>query len=192
MASSPIKQRRSGIVRAVPAVLFKQEESEPYEFPDEKELKAMSQQQKKSGLFSYLNLTDMKSLMYLSILALVVRLAFLTHPSVVIFDEVHFGGFAQKYLTRQFFTDLHPPLARLLVTLSAWIGGFDGKFTFYDIGADYVKAGVPYVTMRAFTAVLGAAVVPIAYATMRAMDLSILVSVVFAAMLLFGKWALCI
>lgn len=50
------------------------------------------------------------------------------------FDEVHFGGFAMKYIRRKFFMDVHPPLAKLLVTLSAWVGGFDGKFDFKDIG----------------------------------------------------------
>jgi hypothetical protein len=50
------------------------------------------------------------------------------------FDEVHFGGFASKYIRRRFFMDVHPPLAKLLITLSAWIGGFDGVFDFKDIG----------------------------------------------------------
>lgn len=39
-----------------------------------------------------------------------------------------------KYIRRKFFMDVHPPLAKLLVTLSAWVGGFDGKFDFKDIG----------------------------------------------------------
>lgn len=50
------------------------------------------------------------------------------------FDEVHFGGFASKYIRQVFFMDVHPPLAKLLITLSAKIGGFDGNFDFKDIG----------------------------------------------------------
>lgn len=50
------------------------------------------------------------------------------------FDEVHFGGFAAKYIRRRYFMDVHPPLAKLLVTLSAWLGRFDGQFDFKDIG----------------------------------------------------------
>lgn len=50
------------------------------------------------------------------------------------FDEVHFGGFAAKYIRRRYFMDVHPPLAKLLVTLSAWLGQFDGQFDFKDIG----------------------------------------------------------
>jgi dolichyl-phosphate-mannose-protein mannosyltransferase len=30
--------------------------------------------------------------------------------------------------------DVHPPLAKLLITLAAKIGGFDGNFDFKDIG----------------------------------------------------------
>ena len=50
------------------------------------------------------------------------------------FDEVHFGGFAAKYIRQRFFMDVHPPLAKLLITLAAFIGGFDGEFDFKDIG----------------------------------------------------------
>lgn len=49
------------------------------------------------------------------------------------FDEVHFGKFAAKYLKTQYYVDVHPPLAKLLITLAAFIGGFDGQFDFKDI-----------------------------------------------------------
>jgi len=47
---------------------------------------------------------------------------------------VHFGGFASKYVRQVFFMDVHPPLAKLLITLAAKVGGFDGNFDFKDIG----------------------------------------------------------
>lgn len=50
------------------------------------------------------------------------------------FDEVHFGGFARKYIKQTFFMDVHPPLAKLLITLAALVGRFDGDFDFKDIG----------------------------------------------------------
>jgi dolichyl-phosphate-mannose--protein O-mannosyl transferase len=50
------------------------------------------------------------------------------------FDEVHFGGFARKYIKQTFFMDVHPPLAKLLITLAALVGRFDGEFDFKDIG----------------------------------------------------------
>lgn len=146
---------------------------------------ASQEQGKQSGLFNFLSESDKQWLVYLAVISFIVRLAFLSHPSVVIFDEVHFGGFAQKYLKREFFQDLHPPLARLLVTLSAWVGKFDANFSFYNIGADYLKPGVPYITMRAFTAVSGAIVPAISFITTRAMNLSSLTSLAVATMLIF-------
>lgn len=136
-----------------------------------------------ASLLAFLTELDYKWLLYLSVAAVIVRLAFLNHPSVVVFDEVHFGGFAQKYLQRNFFFDLHPPLARLLVTLSAWLGGWDASFSFYDIGADYLKPGVPYVMMRGFCAVAGALVVPIAYITLRGLGVHVMTAATMSAAL---------
>ena len=50
----------------------------------------------------------------LTLVALIVRFYHIERPSSVVFDEVHFGGFASKYLSRKFFMDVHPPLAKLL------------------------------------------------------------------------------
>lgn len=53
------------------------------------------------------------------------------------FDEVHFGKFASRYIKTQYFVDVHPPLAKLLITLAAFVFGYDGQFDFKDI-AKYV------------------------------------------------------
>jgi dolichyl-phosphate-mannose-protein mannosyltransferase len=50
------------------------------------------------------------------------------------FDEVHFGKFASRYIKTQYFVDVHPPLAKLLITLAAFVFGYDGQFDFKDIG----------------------------------------------------------
>jgi dolichyl-phosphate-mannose--protein O-mannosyl transferase len=52
-----------------------------------------------------------KSILFiLTLLALAVRLYILGTPPAVVFDEVHFGGFATKYMRAGFFMDVHPPL----------------------------------------------------------------------------------
>jgi dolichyl-phosphate-mannose--protein O-mannosyl transferase len=50
------------------------------------------------------------------------------------FDEVHFGGFASKYIRSEFFMDVHPPLVKLLFALVGWLTGYDGTFEFKEIG----------------------------------------------------------
>ena len=63
-------------------------------------------------------------LIALVLIGLVVRLRGLSYPDSVVFDEVHFGGFARKYILGNFFMDVHPPLAKMLFAAVGSIGGF--------------------------------------------------------------------
>ncbi|EPQ25682.1 uncharacterized protein PFL1_06754 [Pseudozyma flocculosa PF-1] len=126
----------------------------------------------------------------LVVVALAVRLHKLAQPSSVVFDEVHFGGFASKYIKGRFFMDVHPPLAKLLITLAAWLGGFNGRFDFKDIGKEYLvgpDTPVPYVAMRAINALLGVATVPIAYLTLRGLSLRASTAMLGAILILFDN-----
>ena len=76
------------------------------------------------------DLTRFWSLAFLTLLASIVRLLWISNPSQVVFDEVHFGGFASKYINHQFFMDVHPPLGKLLFAWTALFAGFDGAFSF--------------------------------------------------------------
>lgn len=89
------------------------------------------------------------------------------HPAEVVFDEVHFGKFAAYYLRREYFFDVHPPLAKLINALTAYLAGFDGSFEFSDIGDKYAEHNVPYVGMRTGPVLMGSVLVPLAYAIMR-------------------------
>ena len=138
-----------------------------------------------SGMFGFLNKNDLRSLGALTFLSVIVRLAMIDNPGVVVFDEVHFGGFAAKYLRGEFFFDLHPPLARLLVTLSGWLSGFKGDFNFHDIGVEYKRHGVPYIGMRTFSGVFGVATVPFAFLTVLALGGSRIAAISAALLVLF-------
>ena len=82
--------------------------------------------------------------------------------------------------------DVHPPLAKLLITLAGWLAGFNGDFDFKDIGKDYLEPGVPYVAMRLLPAIMGVALVPIIFLTLKASGCRTTTSAFGSAMLIFG------
>lgn len=115
---------------------------------------------------------DAKYLFLVFFLSLAVRLFVLHEPSVVVFDEVHFGGFASNYLNGNYYLDVHPPLAKMLVALTGWLGGLDPNFRFEMIGVDYIDVGAPYIFMRFVPAILGTLMVPMAYIILRSIGSS--------------------
>jgi dolichyl-phosphate-mannose-protein mannosyltransferase len=98
-----------------------------------------------------------------------------------------FGGFASKYIKGRFFMDVHPPLAKLLLTLAGWLAGFDGEFDFKDIGKDYVEPGVPYVAMRLLPAVCGILLVPTIFLTLKAAGCRTWTAFMGALLIVFGR-----
>ncbi|CDK27790.1 unnamed protein product [Kuraishia capsulata CBS 1993] len=117
----------------------------------------------------------------LIVFASLVRLHSISNPDSVVFDEVHFGGFARKYINGDFFMDVHPPLAKMLFAGVASLGGFKGDFAFEKIG-DKFPSNVPYVLMREFPAVLGIATCVLVYLTLRSTGCKPIVSLITAAL----------
>lgn len=83
--------------------------------------------------------------------------------------------------------DVHPPLAKLLITLFGWVAGFNGDFDFKEIGKDYIEAGVPYVAMRMFPAICGILLVPTVFLTLKAAGCRTFTSVMGAGLIIFGE-----
>ncbi|CAI5760298.1 unnamed protein product [Candida verbasci] len=102
----------------------------------------------------------------LIVISIFVRLSNLSNPNSVVFDEVHFGGFAKKYILGTYFMDVHPPLAKMLYAAVGSLGGFKGDFDFKSIG-DKFPDTTPYVFMRQFPAILGIGTVLLCYLTLR-------------------------
>ncbi|KAF9273732.1 Protein O-mannosyl-transferase 1 [Mortierella alpina] len=125
----------------------------------------------------------------ITVLALVVRLWAIGYPTSVVFDEVHFGGFASKYIKGGFFMDVHPPLAKMLIALTGWIFGLDPSFDFKEIGMDYIEPKVPYIPMRLMCGLMGVAVIPMAFYTVRNSGHSLHASTLAALLVLFGNHA---
>lgn len=82
--------------------------------------------------------------------------------------------------------DVHPPLAKLLITLAGWLAGFDGNFDFKDIGADYLEPGVPYVAMRMLPAVLGVLTVPLMFLILKSTGCRTITAILGAGLVTFG------
>jgi dolichyl-phosphate-mannose-protein mannosyltransferase len=100
--------------------------------------------------------------------------------------SLSFGGFASKYIKGRFFMDVHPPLAKMLITLAGWLAGFDGNFDFKDIGKDYLEPGVPYVAMRLLPAVCGILTIPTMFLTLKATGCRTTTAALGAALVIFG------
>lgn len=90
----------------------------------------------------------------LVVLGFVTRFAFIWHPSQVVFDEVHSGKLAIAYLTGNYVFDIHPPLGKLLISLSTYILGFQPGLEFEVIGGQYTDAS--YIALRLIPNLFGA------------------------------------
>eukprot|EP00127_Corallochytrium_limacisporum_P002962 Clim_evm9s144 gene=Clim_evmTU9s144 len=127
------------------------------------------------GIVNLRNSRRQRLLIVFTFLGFLTRFWDISHPGQVVFDEVHFGGFASKYIRRTYFFDLHPPVAKLMITFAAWIMGYNGEFTFKEIGMDYASHDnvyVPYVAMRSVTALCGTLLVPVTFMTSMELGMS--------------------
>ena len=82
--------------------------------------------------------------------------------------------------------DVHPPLAKMLIALVGWLAGFNGNFDFKEIGKDYLEPGVPYVAMRMLPAIMGIAVIPMTFLTLKAAGCSTAIATMGSGFILFG------
>ncbi|KAJ2789917.1 Dolichyl-phosphate-mannose--protein mannosyltransferase 4, partial [Coemansia helicoidea] len=122
-----------------------------------------------------------------AVLSFVTRYWRIWDPAQVVFDEVHFGKFASYYLRRQYYFDVHPPLAKMLVAVGGWMVGYDGAFLFEKIGLDYMANGVPYIIMRSWVALFGFALPLLVYVIMAESGYSVLASLLAALLVTFDN-----
>lgn len=118
----------------------------------------------------------------LGIFATAVRFHALSTPDSVVFDEVHFGGFARKYILGKYFMDVHPPLTKMLYACVGYLFGYSGSFPFKSIG-DVFPSSVPYVAMRSFPAILSVGTVLFCYLTLRASGCRIITALLTSVLL---------
>lgn len=115
------------------------------------------------------------TILSLIVFTLSIRCFNLSWPNSVVFDEVHFGGFATKYMNGEFFLDVHPPFAKMMYAFVSYIAGFKGDFAFSNIGEEFPES-TPYGFMRFYSAFTGVLTVLFLYLTLRASGVRIWVA----------------
>ena len=110
-------------------------------------------------------------LLILLILGAALHLFRLGEPPKVVFDEVHFGGFVSSYCgTGDYFFDIHPPHAKLLIAGAAALGGYRGGQPFKKLGEPYTR--VSPVLLRLVPALAGILIPLVLFALMRQLGAS--------------------
>lgn len=75
----------------------------------------------------------------LIILTAATRIPYFGHPDEVVFDEVYFARWSTNYFKGEFYFDIHPPLAKMILAATGKIFGFDetNNTDFSQIGNKY-------------------------------------------------------
>jgi dolichyl-phosphate-mannose-protein mannosyltransferase len=108
-----------------------------------------------------------------TVASVALRLYRISEPRQVVFDEVHFGGFASHYLKGTYFFDVHPPLGKLIIAGIGHLYDYKGTFAFKDIGDPYENdPTVPFVQMRTAMALFSIGSIMFALATLVEMEFS--------------------
>jgi len=104
--------------------------------------------------------------------SLLLRMLVLIHPNSAVFDEVHFNYFAGFYYTGQYYYDIHPPLGKLLIALSALpFGGIQPEDIVRTISTPYSSS--TYVAMRLVPALFGSALPVLLFLIARQLNISL-------------------
>ncbi|XP_032796479.2 protein O-mannosyl-transferase 2 [Daphnia magna] len=107
----------------------------------------------------------------LMIATVATRFYKLDQPDHVCWDEAHFGKYANFYINRTFFFDVHPPLGKMLIGLFGYLDGYNGSFHFDKPGDKFEEH--QYMGMRIGCAVMGALLVPLSFLTVWEMTFSL-------------------
>jgi dolichyl-phosphate-mannose-protein mannosyltransferase len=123
-------------------------------------------------------------LIFLTSLSFFTRFFSLFRPSKVVFDEAHFGLYAAKYLSHQYFFDIHPPLGKLLLASASFFGKVKPGFAF-EINSWYPAFN--FLTLRLLPAFFGVLLVALIYLFVKEMGFSRRVAFVSGFLALFDN-----
>jgi dolichyl-phosphate-mannose--protein O-mannosyl transferase len=95
----------------------------------------------------------------------------LWNPKGVAFDESHFGGFNENYLSGTYFFDIHPPLGKLTIAAYSHLMGYRAGICSFESNTMY-SPRCQYLIPRQITAFFGSLVPIVVYGVAREMRLS--------------------
>lgn len=105
------------------------------------------------------------SIAILLTLGFVTRFFLFGYPNQTVFDEVYFGKFVGAYYSGNYFFDIHPPFAKLLIAGFAKLMGYSPTSTFAAIGTVFTDSG--YLYLRFLPSLAGALLPLILFAIAR-------------------------
>jgi len=84
--------------------------------------------------------------LFLVMLGLLTHFLFIWQPNEVVFDEVHYGKYANGYLKGENFFSGHPPLGVEIIAFGGKLGGYLPHFKFENIGEKFTDNS--YIALR--------------------------------------------
>ncbi|KPJ73644.1 hypothetical protein AMJ48_00235 [Parcubacteria bacterium DG_74_1] len=131
-----------------------------------------------------LKLLNSWEIFLLGIFGFLTRFFNLTFPPKVVFDEAHFGLYASKYLSQQYYFDIHPPLGKMLLALSGFLGKIQAGFDF-AVNSDY--GDFNFLALRFLPALLGSFLVLLIYFLVKEMGFSKRIAFLSSFLVLFDN-----
>ena len=122
----------------------------------------------------------------LFVFSIFTRFLLLGYPNSAVFDEVHFNYFPGFYYTGQYYYDIHPPLAKLLIALVALpFGGIPPEEVVRTISTPYTSS--TYMAMRALPAFFGSCLPVLIFMIARRLHISILSSLLAGSFIILDN-----
>ncbi|KAF7684691.1 Dolichyl-phosphate-mannose--protein mannosyltransferase 2 [Astathelohania contejeani] len=143
----------------------------------------MKSDSKKMNIKSYKTYFNISIIILIFLLTFIIRTYKIEYGNFVIWDEAHFGKFSSKYLNREFYFDVHPPLGKLMTALSGWL--FDQDLAFKFESASTYPENMDYVGMRRFHAFIASFVTVFAYLILQELEYSMKMCVFTCLLLIF-------
>ena len=131
-----------------------------------------------------INEFDIFIIFFILFLSFLVRIWMFYHPKNIIFDEVHFGTFVNKYNSGEYFFDIHPPLAKLIFYWISLLFNYDNSTNFED-GPNFEYNNDFYISFRLTPIIFSSFVPSFIYLILKFNSCSIISSLIPSILMIF-------